>query len=167
MFEWKHPMVTTLWHFCGRSPLKKSSAPNLNPISFTRPRHWNGNKIIHKHFIPWSKWFKSQFFLRILHGQNAGMRSDIFCLWPCECYGYLWAQQSTWHPGKCDGLLIHPLYEHLPCHSFNIYFMKRWCLTKDQNDNCVSLCSLLGASYPTSFNKSMSAATPEISYTFS
>ena len=72
------------------------------------------------------------------------------------------AQQSTWHPCKHDGPSVHSLYVHLPCHLFNIYFMKQWCLTKIQNDDCVSLCCLLGASYPTSFTKSMSAATPEI-----
>ena len=77
------------------------------------------------------------------------------------------AQQSMWHPGKRDGPLVHPLYVYLPYHLFNIHFMNQWCPTKVQNDDCVSLCSLLGASYPTSFPKSMSAATPEIVLRFS
>ena len=72
------------------------------------------------------------------------------------------SQQSTWHPGKRKGPSVHPLYVHLPRPSFNIYFMKQWCLTKVQNDDCVFLCSLLGASFPTSFTKPMSAGTPEI-----
>ena len=155
-------MVTTLCHFGGRSPLKKSSTPNLNPISFTRSRLWNGNKIIYKHFVPWSNYSNNYIFHRILPEQNAGMHSDIFCLWHCECYGHLRgptihvASRQAW---RSLGILF---MRTIPCHLFNIYFMKQWCLTKIQNDDCVSLCSLLSDSYPTNFTKSLSAATPEI-----
>ena len=55
---------------------------------------------------------------------------------------------------------LHPLYVHLPRHLPNWYFMLQWCPTKVQWDNCVSLWSLLGASYQTGFTKLMSAVTP-------
>ena len=71
---------------------------------------------------------------------------------PVSAMGTCGAQQSTWHPGKCDGSLVHPLYVHLPGHSFNIYFMKRWSLTKVQNEDCVSML-LAGCLIPNQFQQ--------------
>ena len=156
-------MVTTLCHFGGRSPLKKSSATKLNPASFTQSRHWNGNKIIYKHLYPDQMIQITKFFIKFFLNR---MRECTLIYFVCDCYGHLWGQKSTWHPGKCDVHSVHPLYVPLPYHLFNIYFMKQWCLTKIQNDDCVCLCSLLGASYPTSFTKSMSTVALEIVFHF-
>ena len=90
-----------------------------------RSRRWKGNKIIHKH--------------RILHGQNAGMFSDEFCLWDCKCYGQL---SSSKNPrGIHTSVTVpsaNPFHVHLQCTLFNIYVMNQCCLTKFQKGDCVS-----------------------------
>ena len=90
------------------------------------------------------------------------------CIW-CTLFVTLWALWTHVQPINTSGiqasvtvLSVHPLYVCSPCHLFDIYFKKQWCLTKVQKDCCVSLCSFLGASYPISFAKSMSWNRPAL-----
>ena len=102
-------------------------------------------------------------FRRIPPRQNAGMYSDVLFCDTVSVMGTCAAPKSTWHSGKHDGPLGQQFLRTFDMYFiWYTYFMNQWCLTKFQKDYCVSLCSLLGASYPTRFTKYGNMHHPEI-----
>ena len=95
---------------------------------------------------------KTKFFIEFFLNR---MRECILIYFVCDTVSAMdtcGAQQSTWHPGKHDGPSVHSLCVHLPCHLFNIYFMKQWCLTKIQNDDLCFSMSLAWCLIPNQFH---------------